>query len=332
MVKQLSSLDDSVCEAGVGTKIYPGLVGHIFPSNKFRNTFRIQPPSPYVARELVRKEENRKENRLQTLMNDLLDTPKARSFAGLIWEPLLSTKKMKSDAATITIVGSALPAGASDATTMVLLHESASFIDFTKFSTLKDYLMEAKEYVEGKKEGDFCLFAKAESDSFAAIDGIIVMVRKEDSFVIAALQLTVAKERHPVLQSMIIDFVCACREIGKDKPQLQLWFLQPEECLSSFRFVKLQQAMEFDVLTFPSTKVAETTPTWASSVRKSTRKRNRVDYLGDWAPRAQPNGRLSSNDRAYWDEEVRTLDQFVGIVHIKEDTSKGCEENPLHLN
>jgi len=39
------------------------------------------------------------------------------------------------------------------------------------------------EYV--KKDGDFCLFAKAESDSFEAIDTIIV-IRKQGTFIIVA--------------------------------------------------------------------------------------------------------------------------------------------------
>lgn len=177
----------------------------------------------------------------------------------------------------------------------------------------------------------FCLFAKAKSDSFAAIDAIM-MVRKEGSFIIAALQLTVAQECHSVLQSRPIEFVCACREIGKEKPELQpqpqLWFLQPYQCLSSFRFVKLQ-ALEFDELTFPATEAIKTNPTESNSVRKSACKRNRVNFLGDWAPSAQPNGRLSSNNRAYWDEAVRTSDQFVGIVQIREDTSKSCEDDPI---
>jgi len=50
VVKQLSALDDEFSAAGVGKKIYPGLVGHVFPTNRFRNTFEIKPPSPYVAR------------------------------------------------------------------------------------------------------------------------------------------------------------------------------------------------------------------------------------------------------------------------------------------
>lgn len=161
MVQQLYALDESITEAGVGIKIHPGLVGHIFPVNKFRNTFRIQPPSPYVTRELARKEENSKESSVHKLMRDLLSTPKAQGFAGWIWEPLL-TKKMRGDLAGTTIVGSVLPAGADGATTMVLLHESASATDFTEFNTMEEFLRQAREYVKGKRNGDFLSFCESQ--------------------------------------------------------------------------------------------------------------------------------------------------------------------------
>ena len=108
IVNMLSLLADSADgkstkeQGSNGTKIYPGLVGHIFPTNSFRNDFKIRFPSPYTARRLVAKEKLDTEKKLQDFMQDLLVPPKARSFGGWIWEHLL-TKTMSGESAQITI-------------------------------------------------------------------------------------------------------------------------------------------------------------------------------------------------------------------------------------
>jgi len=141
-----------------------------------------------------------------------------------------------------------------------------------------------------------------------------------------------------VRQSMIIEFVHACNEIGKVKPQLppqpQLWFLQPEQSLSYFGFVKLQ-TMKFDQVTFPSTNTTGTanasTSATSSVVRTSKQKRHRPDYLGDWDPgdSEKPKGKMQSNCKDYWDATVRTLEQFVGIARISKGPKRSTAEDSI---
>lgn len=319
MVQRLDVLDDAITNSTAGLKVYPGLVGHFVPTSPFRNDYEIQAPSPYAARRLAEKERLRSEENIQKLMTELLDIPTARSFAGWIWEPLL-TKKMGGESANISIVGSVLPVDTGNPSIGVLLRASASEIDYVAFENMALFEAKAKEYVE--KTGDFFVFAKAMSDSFAAIDAII-MFRRGSIFVIAALQLTVAEKHHSVLQSMMIEFVETCSRIGenaKPKPEPQLWFLQPEQSLSYFRFVHLQ-AMEFDEVTFP----ANPTPaaTTGTGTRRSKRPRYRRGLYGTFAPSSPRKGKLKSNDRNFWHQAVRTLPQFVGVVRISQGTTKG---------
>ena len=321
MVKKLSALDDAIANSTTGLKVYPGLVGHVVPTNPFRNNFKIQAPSPYVARCLAEKEKSRSDEHLQELMRNLLEIPKARGIAGLTWEPML-TRKIGGNDAYISIVGSVLPVNADDPSIDVLLQVPASAIDFITFESMAEFEAKARERVKNNK-GDFCVFAKATSDSFAAIDAV-TMFRNGTRFVIAALQLTVAEKYHSVLQAMIIEFMSTCGRIGEEnaKPEPQLWFLQPEESLSYFGFVNLQ-AMEFDEVTFPSTAPlpATTTGTEDNSIRRSKRKRYRSEKYGNWAPSIQPQGKLTSNDRNYWDKAVQSLPQLVGIVQVSQGTA-----------
>ena len=126
---------------------------------------------------------------------------------------------------------------------------------------------------------------KAKSDSFAALDAIMTRKEGEDS-IIAAFQLTVAANHHPVQQSMIIDFCKTCNEISKEaKPQL--CFLQPENrrrCID-------QQPKE------------------------STRKHIRTRYYGDVISTDGLEGKLTSNGRKYWHQTVQSLAQ-IGLVSV----------------
>ena len=210
VVKRLAALDDGITESTAGLKVYPGLVGHVVPTNPFRNDFEIRPPSPYIARRLEESKEKRSDEDLQGLMRDLLEIPKAQGFASWIWEPML-TKKFGVDDASISIVGSQLPVSSDGLSVFPLLRVNASEIDFITFESMAEFGQKAQDHVKNKS-GDFCVFAKATNDSFAAIDAIIVF-RTEARFVIAALQLTVAENYHSVLQSMIIEFINTCRGI-----------------------------------------------------------------------------------------------------------------------
>ena len=319
MVKKLAVLDDAISNSPAGLKVYPGLVGHIVPTNPFRNDFEIQAPSPYVARCLAEKEKDESDKNLQQLMRDLLQIPKARGFADWIWEPMF-TKKMGGQEAHISIVGSVLPVNIANPSIEVLLEVPASAINFITFETMANFELEAQKLTKDK-EGDFCVFAKATSDSFAAIDAVI-MFRKEKRFVIAGLQLTVAEKYHSVLQSMIIEFIDTCSRIGKEI-DAQLWFLQPEQSLSYFGFVNLQ-AMEFDEVTFPSTAPSPDTMTGVedTSFLRSTRKRYRSEKYGTWAPNTFPRGKLKSNDKAYWNNTVQSLPQLVGVVQISQGKTR----------
>ena len=327
VINKLSALDDAISEANPGMKIYPGLVGHVFPTNSFRNDYEIQAPSPYIGRGLAQKTEEKSDKKLQQIMSDLLDIPKACGFAVWIWEPLLS-KKMSGQDANISIVGSALPVNAGDPSIEVLLQVHASAVDFVEFGSMTEFKEKAGTKA-GECKNNFCLFAKATSDYFAAIDAVILF-REENRFVVAALQLTVAEKYHSVLQSMILEFMDACSSIYNSKPEPQLWFIQPEQSLSYFGFVNVQ-AMEFDEVTFPlaTSPAATTTRTADSGTRNSKRKRYRTEKYGKWAPVSQPQGRLKSNNKSYWDKAVRSLPQFVGIAHIGQNKTKCEAENPI---
>ena len=311
LVKHLFLLDDSPprnegSTAALGN-MYPGLVGHIIPTDSFRKRFKLQIPSPYIWRLLMKKEDSRSYDKLQKLMKGLLVEPKARSFGGCIWEPLL-TMAIKKRQADITIVGSELPVDSTEAFVEVLLQESASKMEFIEFTAMADFLEKAKEIVRNNNE-DFTVFAKAKNETFAAIDAII-MIKRSGRLTIAALQLTVAEKHHPVKQSMIVEFVETCKLVDSHAMP-QLWFLQPKECLPYFAFVKLQ-AMEFKALTSPDGQI--------NGVRKKPRRQsgpNSVPCLQN-----APNEKMQSNDdETYWHEYVRSLPQYIGIVQIDTKTA-----------
>lgn len=334
LVNQLSILNDSsppkndkaeqarnAAAVKAGEKIYPGLVGHIIPTNSFRNHFELQIPSPYVGRKLLEKEDANTDDKLQQLMKTLLAEPKARSFGGWIWVPLL-TMKMKKQQAHITIVGSTLPVDSTEPSVEVLLQGSASTIEFIEFKTMQDFLEKAKGVVGSKTEA--IVFAKAESDTFTAMDAII-MIKRGGKFIIAALQLTVAEKHHSVIQSMIIEFVTTCKSVDSSAIP-QLWFLQPEACLPYFGFVSLQ-AMEFDTPTFP-TPPAAAPASETNATRRSGRKQQPKKLDTDFVPHPQdaPKAKMQSNDRNYWHEDVRSLPQYIGIVQIDSETTVATQD------
>ena len=316
LVNHLSVLDDSSPtnegnSAVVGQKLYPGLVGHMIPTDKFRNKFKLQIPSPYIGRSLLEKEESRSDDKLQKLMEDLLAQPKARSVGGWIWEPLL-TRNMRNDQAHITIVGSELPVDHMKPSVQVLLQESASKIEVIEFTTMQDFSEKAKAKLDAHSTEEFTVFAKATSETFAAINAII-MIKRREMFSIAALQLTVAEKNHPVKQWMILEFVKTCKAVD-DGATPQLWFLQPKESLSYFGFVKLQ-AMQFNRLTYPNVE----------NELKREHKRKKTPSKSDPnsvpSPQNGPKGKMQSSDKTYWDNTLQSLPQYIGIVQIDKKTT-----------
>lgn len=317
-VKKLSVLNDASFGFTPGTKLYPGLLGHIYPTNAFRNSFRIEVSSPYVARAIYEKKEAEADKDVQGLMNDLLEIPKARSFGGWLWEPLL-TKKIAGDSSTITIVGSTLPI-AEPPDTQVLLQMPVNRIAFFEFEDMSDFKTKAEEKL--KNQGDICVFAKARSDTFAAIDAVII-IRNGDILTIAALQMTVAERYHPVQQATLLRFVTTCKAF-QTGVVIQLWFLQPEKSLSYFGFVSVQ-ALVFDEPQYPSSG--------NNAVQKSdcggrpVRKRSRVERWGPLVNSEKTGqGRMQSNKASYWHESVKSVEQLVGIVHL-EGNSAGAEKH-----
>ena len=76
--------------------------------------------------------------------------------------------------------------------------------------------------------------------------------------------------------------------------------------------------MEFDEVTFPSTAPSAATSTESehTTIRMSKRKQYRSEKYGNWAPSTEPQGKLKSNNKNYWDKDVQCLPQFVGIVRL----------------
>ena len=92
-LKRLSVLDDATQSTSTGQKLCPGLLGHVVPSNKFRNDFFVEVASPYIAPELAKKEAVGKDKNFEKRMNQLLANSKARGFGGCcLWEPLFTKK------------------------------------------------------------------------------------------------------------------------------------------------------------------------------------------------------------------------------------------------
>ena len=288
IVNGLSLLQDVM--TADGQKLFPGLIGHIVPTNKFRNEFSIQVASRYVVEELAKAEEINSSKEHEKLMNEFLGTSKARAFAGWLWEALFE-KKCKQNNVRITVIGSALPFGDESNVQTIFEAETSSLRTFA-FESFDDFKVEAESFLNQRT--DFCAIAKARSDTFQAIDAIL-MQRQGEDLLIAGLQLTVSARSHPVHESTIIEFVKTCSNMNAD-PRIELWFLQPEKSLSYTHLVGLQP-MVFDEPTLPSTSETNT-----ATFCRGKRKR-------------------SSNNKIYWDLTIRHLQQIVGIVLIEETTS-----------
>jgi len=241
---------------------------------------------------LKKEDEKNVDKKHDELLRKMLGNPKTRSFAGWLWEALFA-KKCKQANTQLTIVGSVLPCDSQkEAQTLLQINtKSVHTFDFDSFASLEK---KAREFLENRRE-DFCIIAKAESDTFEALDAILLQ-RNGITLTIAGLQLTVAARSHPVNHASMVEFFKTCRSIDGNAI-VQLWFLQPEQSLSYSQFVNLQP-MVFCEPKLPST--AKST--------SATKKRK------------------MSNNKDYWEDEIKSLQQFVGIVCMQESTSDCCSE------
>lgn len=237
LAKVLESLNTSDGETTTGEKIYPGLVAHFMPSMPYRESCHFGIASPHVLAKLHAEVAAAEEGEIHALLRDLLQMKKARSFAGWIWEPLFAKKLSKKQ--DITFVGCKLPATNEGAE--VLLEEKID--KFFLYNDNADLSTILKEFMASTTLN--VAIGKAKNDNNTAIDGVLI---RRDPFRLTGLQLCVSQASHPVQAKGVIEL----QKLGSDLANIvrqtslvELWFLQPEECLlSDFCFVS-RQALEF---------------------------------------------------------------------------------------
>ena len=319
-IQSLDELQDPI-SLNDGVKLYPGLLVHVVPTDPFRNQFFLKVSSEHAARNISAKIESLEMNEIQKLMEKLIAIPKARSFAGLIWEPLF-TKKIKHAQGKLQVLGCELPITKTKPD--LLFEQSIQDLDVFDFKDLVDFQRQFADWQRkhSKTIRSRALLAKALDDNFIAIDAILVFVQSEngtDKLVIAGQQMTVAKSSHVLEEDGVLSFAKAADWVfGEFQGQMSLskeiWFLQPEECLSTFDFTKRQALVFKD----QRTEIAkELEPS------RSGRKRTRPEYLNEYAT-GKPKGQ--SNDPNLWAKVAKDVTQVVAIAKFTDKaTGKAAE-------
>ena len=323
-VKQISQLLDKT-HSNSAKKTYPGLLVHAVPIDPFRNQWTLRPSSKYVALRIASLVEKSRESEIHKLLKSLIEIPKARGFAGWIWEPLF-TKKMKLHC-TLCINGAELPI--AKATSLRRLYEGQ--IETTDvFETYDDFVRKCLNWIsKGSKFGKASrsMIVKAKNDNFTAIDAILVLLRTENGqqqITVAGLQMTVAQTKHELKEKGLDDFSVAVETIKKvhgnqvSSVTKEIWFLQPQEYIDTFGFVKLQP-IKFEQPRFPAPQDLGTS--------RSGRKRRKTE---NFATIVTEPGKKTSNYPNYWPPHMRDTKQFVAIVSFTHDDSP-AGETPCHL-
>ena len=309
-IKSLARLSDKSMSTKSGDKFYPGLIAHICPTDPFRNLFTIGPCSPKIRAEFTKMLQEKSESDIEALMNNLISLSQARGFAGMVWE-LLFTEKAKKDSGQLIIAGTELPAkkckGAEISSRLLLRCDckdiaTFEFKDFNDFSRQFD---DISKTVDGNK----IVLAKAKDDNFIAVDAILVF-KRNDVLSVIGLQMTVARCRHTLNEQGIIQLVQASHQLKNKFRECEtaltnIWFLQPEKCLSDFDFTGLQP------LTFAEDRVPSAQESKDTSSRKRHRKApKRYGEFVTGDPKRQ------SNNPEYWDESVKGVSQYVAVVRF----------------
>ena len=276
--KLLSDLMENDNKMGPAGKIYPGLIAHFMPNIPFRENCQLVVASSYVGDKLREKVKVKEDMETRKAMSQMLQMPKARSFAGWIWEPFFSKKT--SEKLGVTFVGCSLPA--KEQPVRSLLQLKSSCYECIEYKDLADF----ENKVKSNKMHN-AIFGKARKDNAAALDGIILTCSPTR---VIGIQLCVSKSTHPVIEEGIEKlqrlFEVMKPETEKDNTAAEIWFVQPEECLdASFGFTSLQ------ALTFTSQKEL---PEKAGSKRK--RKGETV-----WR----------SNNKEVWSDKAKKVSQYV---------------------
>ena len=312
-VKELGALRDPLSSAGPEMscrKIYPGLLVHVIliPTDPFRNQFVLQPSSEYVAQKMVKLVQESEESAINKLLKDLIKIPKARGFAGSIWEPLFS-KNIKSTTGTWRIYGSKLPIQNSTDDMSALFQASSECIVVDEFKNWGDFRRTVGKWIQNiNRLSSSALLVKAKDDNFVTIDVILVFTKDANNsdkkeLVVAGQQMTVAENTHELKEVGARAFSNAVEWIRSEfrhrfsSVRKEIWFLQPEACLVTFGFSKLQplrweeprQSLEKD-----------------AGTSMLGRKRMKTQRLGDFARGAV---RKQSTDSSYWHESLQDLQQ-----------------------
>ena len=303
--KDLANLQDPVYTGGGAgeAKFYPGLLLHAVPTDPYRNQFHLEMSSQYVKKRTVDLLKDRQESDIQKLLKYLVQIPEARGFAGIIWEPLF-TSKARNGKGKLRVAGAKLPLSSTPEPEM-LFDVPLSSIARSNFKTLDDLVEQIK-----RVDQNGAIFAKAMDDNFLAIDGVLIFVEGSD-YVFAGLQMTVARSERVLVEDGVVSFSRFVDRV-KDKCngmtcQKQIWFLQPEECLLDFDFTNMQ------ALAFKEPRYASTGDPVPSS---SGRKRRMTEWYGDYKTGEPKN---QSNKPEYWAEEAKVVTQYVAIAKFADD-------------
>jgi hypothetical protein len=310
VLSKLLKLEDQVDWQGPGRKLYPGLIGHIGPTDPSRNQFNVTVSSPVVRRKLVLKLREKSEGALEKLMKELLKIPKARGFGGLIWEPFF-TAKIQQKMGDIIIVGKQLPA--RDKSSALLLKRDLRDIGSCDFKALDDFVSSIEEWAKSKEQG--IVLAKAIHDNFIAVDAILVVMTK-DTATVVGLQMTVAQSRHDLKEKGVMDLADAAETLQtrlRRTISTQVWFLQPEACLqSNFSFTSIQ-ALTFDEARPPQ-------PQGSEALHCGKRRRKAPERFGEVSD-DQGTPRRQSNDPQYWTKAARKVSQYIAVVRFVDTDS-----------